>query len=107
MAEPQSTDFGFQQVPLADKQAMVDGVFRSVASRYDLMNDLMSGGLHRAWKAVMVTAVNPPKGNHPFALLDLAGGTGDITFRVAAAGGPRTRVTVADLNPDMLSRALT
>ena len=54
------TDFGFRRVPLADKQAMVDGVFDSVAKRYDLMNDLMSGGLHRAWKDALVTAVNPP-----------------------------------------------
>jgi demethylmenaquinone methyltransferase/2-methoxy-6-polyprenyl-1,4-benzoquinol methylase len=73
-----------------------------VAARYDLMNDLMSGGLHRAWKQVMVDTVNPPKGERPFALLDLAGGTGDIAFRVAAEGGAGTRVTVADINPDML-----
>ncbi|HZN30534.1 MAG TPA: class I SAM-dependent methyltransferase, partial [Xanthobacteraceae bacterium] len=69
------TDFGFRQVPLDDKQALVDGVFHSVAGRYDLMNDLMSGGLHRAWKDALVTTVNPPKGPQPFALLDLAGGT--------------------------------
>jgi demethylmenaquinone methyltransferase/2-methoxy-6-polyprenyl-1,4-benzoquinol methylase len=98
-----NTNFGFRQVALDDKQALVDGVFRSVAARYDLMNDLMSGGLHRAWKDVMVNAVNPPKGNRPFALLDLAGGTGDIAFRVAAEGGDGTRVTVADINPDMLA----
>ena len=55
-----NTDFGFQQVPLDEKQALIDGVFRSVAARYDLMNDLMSGGLHRAWKDILVTAVNPP-----------------------------------------------
>ena len=59
-----------------------------MARRYDLMNDLMSGGLHRAWKDVLVTAVNPPKGDRPFALLDVAGGTGDIAFRVVEAGGP-------------------
>ena len=57
----ESTHFGFQQVALEDKQARVDDVFHSVARRYDLMNDLMSGGLHRAWKDVLVTAVNPPK----------------------------------------------
>src|SRR6266436_1759251 len=74
------TDFGFRRVPLGDKQALVDDVFHSVARRYDLMNDLMSGGLHRAWKAPLVTAVNPPKGDSPFALLDLAGGTGDVAF---------------------------
>src|SRR5215468_11738202 len=98
----ENTDFGFRQVPLEDKQALVDGVFRSVAPRYDLMNDLMSGGLHRAWKDVMVHTVNPPKGERPFALLDLAGGTGDVAFRVAAEGGPGTHVTVADINTEML-----
>ena len=81
-------DFGFRRVPLGDKQALVDEVFHSVARRYDLMNDLMSGGLHRAWKAALVTAVNPPRGDAAFQLLDLAGGTGDIAFRVADAGGP-------------------
>src|SRR5262245_4627341 len=95
------TDFGFRQVPLADKQALVDGVFRSVASRYDLMNDLMSGGLHRAWKDVLVTAVDPPK-EPRFALLDLAGGTGDIALRVLATGGTGTRATVVDINAEML-----
>ena len=95
-------DFGARQVPLGDKQALVDDVFRSVARRYDLMNDLMSFGLHRAWKDALVTAVNPPK-NRPFALLDIAGGTGDIAMRVAAAGGEQTRATVCDINPDMLA----
>jgi demethylmenaquinone methyltransferase / 2-methoxy-6-polyprenyl-1,4-benzoquinol methylase len=111
-AKEKQADFGFRQVPLGEKQALVDDVFHSVARRYDLMNDLMSGGLHRAWKAALVTAVNPPrkgrpgrldeKGDTPFALLDLAGGTGDIAFRVADAGGPGTHVTVADINADML-----
>src|SRR5262249_8539513 len=99
----EKTDFGFRQVPLDDKQALVDGVFRSVANRYDLMNDLMSGGLHRAWKAALVTAVTPPKNDGRFALLDVAGGTGDIAFRVAAAAGAGTRATVADINRDMLA----
>jgi demethylmenaquinone methyltransferase/2-methoxy-6-polyprenyl-1,4-benzoquinol methylase len=98
----ENTHFGYQDVPLADKQALVDDVFRSVAGRYDLMNDLMSGGLHRAWKDVLVTEVNPPKTQRPFALLDLAGGTGDVAFRIVEAGGPGTRVTVADINADML-----
>ncbi len=102
-SERNATHFGFQEVPLADKQALVDDVFRSVAARYDLMNDLMSGGLHRAWKDALVTAVNPPKNERPFALLDLAGGTGDIAFRVIEAGGPGTHVTVADINADMLA----
>jgi demethylmenaquinone methyltransferase/2-methoxy-6-polyprenyl-1,4-benzoquinol methylase len=67
------------------------------------MNDLMSGGLHRAWKDALVTAVNPPKTDKPFALLDLAGGTGDVAFRVVEAGGAGTRVTVCDINAEMLS----
>jgi demethylmenaquinone methyltransferase/2-methoxy-6-polyprenyl-1,4-benzoquinol methylase len=96
-------DFGFRRVPLGDKQALVDDVFHSVARRYDLMNDLMSGGLHRAWKEALVTAVNPPKSGRLFSLLDLAGGTGDVAFRVADAGGPGTQITVADINTDMLA----
>jgi demethylmenaquinone methyltransferase / 2-methoxy-6-polyprenyl-1,4-benzoquinol methylase len=107
------TDFGFRQVPLDDKQALVDDVFHSVARRYDLMNDLMSGGLHRLWKDALVTAVDPPQDGpsaeraartpeRPFALLDVAGGTGDIAFRVMAAGGAGTRATVVDINADML-----
>jgi demethylmenaquinone methyltransferase/2-methoxy-6-polyprenyl-1,4-benzoquinol methylase len=90
-------------VPLADKQGLVDDVFHSVARRYDLMNDLMSGGLHRAWKDALVTAVNPPRSDKDFALLDLAGGTGDVAFRVVEAGGPNVRVTVCDINADMLA----
>src|SRR4029077_6437203 len=94
-------DFGARQVPLGDKQALVDDVFHSVARRYDLKNDLMSFGLHRAWKDALVTAVNPPR-QAPFAVLDIAGGTGDIAFRIIEAGGARPRVTVCDINPDML-----
>ena len=97
----ETTHFGYQQVPLADKQSRVDDVFHSVAARYDLMNDLMSGGLHRAWKQVLVTAASPPKGR-PFALLDVAGGTGDVAFRLKTAGGPATSVTVLDITSDML-----
>src|SRR5262245_31276006 len=96
------TDFGYRRVPLSDKQALVDDVFASVAPRYDLMNDLMSGGLHRAWKEALVAAVNPPKSERGFAALDLAGGTGDVALRIVKTGGPGTRVTVADINPQML-----
>jgi demethylmenaquinone methyltransferase/2-methoxy-6-polyprenyl-1,4-benzoquinol methylase len=103
MAAREDTHFGEQTVPLAEKQGLVDGVFHSVARRYDLMNDLMSAGLHRAWKDALVTAVNPPKSQRPFALLDLAGGTGDVAFRVAEAGGENTRVIVCDINEEMLS----
>ena len=96
------THFGSRQVPLEDKQALVDDVFHSVAPRYDLMNDLMSLGLHRAWKNALVTALDPPR-TRPFALLDVAGGTGDVAFRAIEAGGDRTRATVCDINPDMLA----
>jgi demethylmenaquinone methyltransferase/2-methoxy-6-polyprenyl-1,4-benzoquinol methylase len=96
-----NTHFGARQVPLEDKQTLVDDVFHSVARRYDLMNDLMSFGLHRAWKDALVTAVDPPP-NRPFALLDLAGGTGDIAFRVLERGGSASHATVCDINPDML-----
>lgn len=97
-----ATHFGFRTVDLDDKQSLVDDVFHSVARRYDLMNDLMSGGLHRAWKNALVTAVNPPRGGHPFALIDVAGGTGDIALRVIEAAGAATRATVVDINPAML-----
>jgi demethylmenaquinone methyltransferase/2-methoxy-6-polyprenyl-1,4-benzoquinol methylase len=104
MIEPEQkqADFGARQVPLADKQALVDDVFHSVAPRYDLMNDLMSLGLHRAWKDALVTALDPPR-RRPFALLDIAGGTGDVALRAIAAGGEFTRATVCDINPDMLA----
>jgi demethylmenaquinone methyltransferase/2-methoxy-6-polyprenyl-1,4-benzoquinol methylase len=99
----EETHFGYETVPLEEKQGRVDDVFHSVARRYDLMNDLMSGGLHRPWKDALVTAVNPPKTGKAFKLLDLAGGTGDVAFRVVDAGGPGTRVTVCDINAEMLA----
>src|SRR5438309_7776047 len=77
-------------------------VFHSVASRYDLMNDLMSMGLHRVWKDIMINALNPPRAGTPFALLDVAGGTGDVAFRAAKASGSGFRATVCDINFDML-----
>jgi demethylmenaquinone methyltransferase/2-methoxy-6-polyprenyl-1,4-benzoquinol methylase len=98
----QTTHFGFRDVALEDKQTLVNDVFHSVASRYDLMNDLMSMGLHRVWKDLMINALNPPRGDRPFALLDVAGGTGDIAFRAAKAAGPGFRATVCDINSDML-----
>ena len=97
----ETAQFGAKRVPLAAKQALVNDVFRSVARRYDLMNDLMSFGLHRAWKNALVTAVDPPRAA-PFSVLDIAGGTGDVAFRLIEAGGEQTRVTVCDINPDML-----
>jgi demethylmenaquinone methyltransferase/2-methoxy-6-polyprenyl-1,4-benzoquinol methylase len=115
MAKPKQTqaDFGYRRVPLEDKQAMVDDVFHSVAGRYDLMNDLMSGGLHRAWKEALVTAINPPRktvrsrrdenSDKRFNVLDLAGGTGDVAFRIAERAAPGTQITVADINAEMLA----
>jgi demethylmenaquinone methyltransferase/2-methoxy-6-polyprenyl-1,4-benzoquinol methylase len=95
------THFGYRQVPLDQKQRLVDDVFHKVADRYDLMNDVMSFGLHRLWKDILVAKARPPR-NRPFAHLDVAGGTGDVAFRVAAAGGRFTEVTALDVNPDML-----
>ena len=94
----ETTHFGFRDVPLGEKQGLVNDVFHSVASRYDLM----SGGLHRAWKNIMVTTLNPPRNERPYALLDVAGGTGDIAFRAAGASGAGFRATVCDINGDML-----
>ena len=98
-----TTHFGFRDVPLDHKQGMVNDVFHSVARRYDLMNDLMSAGMHRVWKDVMVTALDPPRSERAFALLDVAGGTGDIAFRAAKAAGTGFAATVCDINAEMLS----
>src|SRR6202140_78360 len=98
----QTTHFGFRDVPLGEKQTLVNDVFHSVASRYDLMNDLMSMGLPGAWKDIMINALNPPRADPPFALLDVAGGTGDVAFRAAKASGSGFRATVCDINSDML-----
>ena len=89
-------NFGEQLVSPEEKTRRVGAVFTSVAQRYDLMNDLMSGGLHRRWKDRFVARVKPREGE---AILDMAGGTGDVAFRMARRGA---RVTVADINPDML-----
>ncbi|MCR4282732.1 MAG: bifunctional demethylmenaquinone methyltransferase/2-methoxy-6-polyprenyl-1,4-benzoquinol methylase UbiE [Bauldia sp.] len=95
--------FGFRDVAAADKQRLVDDVFDKVAARYDLMNDLMSGGLHRVWKDAMVAWLAPPRrSSMPFAVLDVAGGTGDIAFRIAERSGSAI-VTVADINSGMLA----
>ncbi len=94
-----STDFGFERVDRAAKKPRVRAVFDSVAPRYDLMNDLMSLGIHRAWKRVFVTALDPRPGR---TLLDLAGGTGDVGFGwLGAGGGP---VILSDINEAMLAR---
>jgi len=92
-----TVSFGYEDVAPAEKTARVTGVFASVAGRYDLMNDAMSGGMHRLWKDRFVRRVRPRPGEQ---VLDMAGGTGDIAFRLAAAGAS---VTVADINPAMLA----
>jgi demethylmenaquinone methyltransferase / 2-methoxy-6-polyprenyl-1,4-benzoquinol methylase len=96
----QTTHFGFSSIPLGEKQSRVDEVFHKVATRYDLMNDLMSAGLHRLWKDRLAATVRPPR-HSPFDHLDVAGGTGDVAFRIAKAGD-QTDVTVLDINADML-----
>src|SRR5918999_2010347 len=98
----ETTHFGYESVPLEDKQERVNDVFHSVARRYDLMNDLMSAGLHRAWKEALVPALRPPR-RRAFRHLDVAGGTGDVAFRVLDAGGALTHVTVLDINDEMLA----
>ena len=102
MENQQTAPFGFKQVAEGEKQGMVNEVFSAVASRYDQMNDLMSGGLHRLWKDDFITQLNPPRGDQSFKLLDVAGGTGDIAFRALNAGGSGCNVTIADINPEML-----
>jgi len=89
-------NFGDELVTPDEKTRRVGGVFTSVARNYDVMNDLMSGGMHRLWKNRFVARVKPRPGEQ---ILDMAGGTGDVAFRMAARGA---RVTVGDINPDML-----
>jgi demethylmenaquinone methyltransferase / 2-methoxy-6-polyprenyl-1,4-benzoquinol methylase len=100
-------DFGFRRVPEGEKAPMVRAVFESVAPRYDLMNDLMSGGLHRLWKATLIDTLRP---RPAMQVLDVAGGTGDVAFRILRAMGGPARcqaagggITIADINPAMLA----
>ena len=92
----ESVSFGYEQVAPEEKTERVGAVFSNVARKYDVMNDAMSGGMHRLWKDRFVRRVKPRDGE---AILDMAGGTGDIAFRLAASGA---EVTVADINQDML-----
>lgn len=96
-----STDFGYEQVPLAEKKARVKDVFDSVAPRYDLMNDAMSLGLHRAWKWFALTKTGLKPGN---AALDVAAGSADLALGLARRVGPTGRVVVTDVNERMLER---
>ena len=95
MATPDTVSFGYEQVPAGEKTAMVGEVFSRVARKYDIMNDAMSGGMHRLWKDRFVRRVKPREGE---TILDMAGGTGDIAFRMERFGAS---ITVADINPDM------
>ena len=90
-------DFGFQSVPRAEKESRVKDVFSSVAKNYDIMNDLMSLGVHRLWKDALMDWLSPQPHQH---LLDVAGGTGDIALRFLRRGGGN--VTILDINEDML-----
>ena len=94
--------FGYRQVAEGEKQGLVNEVFSKVAARYDQMNDLMSAGVHRLWKDDLVTMLAPLRGPRRFHVLDVAGGTGDIAFRIIAAGGPSAHVTIADISAPML-----
>ena len=95
--ETEWIDFGFETVPAAEKQSRVATVFSSVAPSYDIMNDLMSGGVHRLWKDALMDWLAPSKGQ---VLIDLAGGTGDIALRFLKRGG--SHAYVVDINPDMI-----
>lgn len=102
MSVDNATSFGFIPVNEGEKQGMVDDVFHSVAQKYDVMNDVMSGGMHRIWKDAMVSSLNPPKNGSAFKHLDVAGGTGDIAFRVAERSNNHVQSTVFDINASML-----
>ena len=99
MQNPESTQFGEQVVTPDEKTGLVRGVFDSVADNYDIMNDFMSGGLHRLWKDRFVRMIRP---RNSMKFLDVAGGTGDIAFRIGRKA-PKADITVFDLNENMLS----
>ena len=95
------TSYGFQRVGEGEKQEKVNEVFHKVAKRYDIMNDVMSAGLHRVWKDAMVAALHPRK-EASYKVLDVAGGTGDIAFRIVEASDRKAQATVLDINGSML-----
>lgn len=92
--------FGYKRVKAGEKARLVERVFDSVASRYDLMNDLMSGGVHRLWKNKFISMLHPSASK---TLLDVAGGTGDIAFRYRSRAGSKAKITVCDINKEMLN----
>ena len=96
------TSYGFRKVADGEKQALVNDVFHKVAKRYDIMNDVMSAGLHRVWKDAMIAALNPRK-EADYRMLDVAGGTGDIAFRAIEASDRKAHATVLDINGSMLA----
>ncbi len=97
--QPNKTHFGYKTVDSKDKQGLVAGVFHSVAAKYDLMNDLMSGGIHRIWKRFTIEVSGVRRGNR---VLDLAGGTGDLTAKFSKLVGSEGEVVLADINDSML-----
>ncbi len=97
--QSKNTHFGFKQVPEADKASMVRGVFDSVADQYDVMNDLMSMGVHRIWKRIAISLSNVQYGQ---SVLDLAGGTGDLSLLYHRRVGKKGRVILSDINAEML-----
>jgi demethylmenaquinone methyltransferase/2-methoxy-6-polyprenyl-1,4-benzoquinol methylase len=97
---PERNWFGEKEVSPEEKTALVRGVFDSVADKYDIMNDLMSGGVHRLWKDRFVREIRPKAG---MVFLDVAGGTGDIAFRIRKAAGPTAQITICDLDHAMIS----
>src|SRR5437588_4910840 len=106
MKTTSKASFGYRDVPEDEKDSLVRGVFASVARRYDLMNDLMSGGVHRLWKDAMVGWLNPQPRQH---VVDVAGGTGDVALRIAALarmrGGPAS-IVVCDASPEMITEGV-
>jgi demethylmenaquinone methyltransferase / 2-methoxy-6-polyprenyl-1,4-benzoquinol methylase len=101
-----TVSFGYRDVPASEKEELVRGVFSSVAKRYDLMNDLMSGGVHRLWKDALVEWLNPRPGQR---ILDVAGGTGDVAFRIsefARGRGGHAEIVACDINPHMLAEGM-
>ncbi|MCK0768931.1 bifunctional demethylmenaquinone methyltransferase/2-methoxy-6-polyprenyl-1,4-benzoquinol methylase UbiE [Chromohalobacter canadensis] len=97
--DKRTTHFGYQEVPVEEKADRVAQVFHSVAARYDVMNDLMSFGVHRLWKRLTLERAGVRPGHH---VLDIAGGTGDLALKFSRLVGPRGRVVLADINASML-----
>ena len=100
MDQEKTTHFGFQEIPAGEKASKVGSVFHSVASKYDLMNDLMSGGIHRLWKRFTIEMSAARAGQ---SILDIAGGTGDLAYQFSRIVGDEGQVILADINESMLA----